>query len=114
MNIEQTAIKYLEEKLDVPVFADVPKKRPDEFVTVERAGGSLANVVIDHASIVIQSWAKTRHDASELAISVDLAMHCFVDEKGVSNVERNAGPYNFPDPDNTQARYQSLYEIIFL
>lgn len=111
MNIEATIIEYLSEALDVPVSADVPTKRPDAFVTVERLGGNLSDVALDHAGVAVQSWAGTRLGASELMEQVDTAMRD-MDVLNVSKVYRNSIS-NFPDPDNSMGRYQGYYEIVF-
>ena len=112
MNIEATIIEYLTHALDVPVSADVPKKRPKAFVTVERVGGGLVYVVLDAAEVAIQAWAETRHEASELIERVDTAMRGITKIPAITRIDRNTIT-NFPDPDNTMARYQGYYELSF-
>ena len=112
MNIEQVIIKHLTAALDVPVKADVPKNRPERFVTVERVGGQLAYYVFDHADIAVQAWAPTRHEASELIELADTAMHRITEITNITKVARNSIT-NFPDPDDKLSRYQGYYELIF-
>lgn len=110
MNIEAAIIGGLNEALTVGVYADVPKTRPDSFVTVERTGGSRDYYgLIDRPTIAVQSWAETRYKASQLANDVDKAMHALVGSNGITNVETNTIT-NFPSTDGVP-RYQGLYEI---
>jgi hypothetical protein len=114
MNIESIVINALDEILSVPVSADVPKDRPKSFVTVERTGGGKNGVTIDNATLAVQSWDTSRSKASTLAETVDTAMLDLAkDGTIISSVTRDAGPYNFPDPDGKSARYQGVYDIIF-
>ena len=113
MNIESAIIRYFDGVLAVPVSADVPQTRPEAFVTIERVGGRLDNVVLDHASIAIQSWAGSRAEASELSEKADTAMLAFPSVlQGIVKVTRES-IYNFPDPDYSMARYQGVYELVF-
>ena len=110
MNIEATIISGLSEALQVNVYADVPKTRPAEFVTVERTGGGRdAYGLIDRPSIAVQSWSETRYKASQLANTVDAAMHSLVGYDGITSVVTNTIT-NFPSSDGVP-RYQGLYEI---
>lgn len=109
MNIEAVIKEYLSSKLAVLVSVTVPSNRPEKFVTIERTGGPLEYVVMDHATLAIQSWAKTPYEASELANEVDSTMQN-LNLPNITKVERNS-IYNFPDTQ--KARYQGVYEVIF-
>lgn len=109
VNIETTLIAYLREK-GFSAYANVPAKRPVEFVTVERTGGSHDAVAIDRPTVVIQSWSDSRLNASILAYNVNEAMlKC--DAEGVMRVSCNS-MYNFPDTDSDTNRYQAVYDIV--
>ena len=110
MNVEVSIISGLGTVLDVTVYADVPKNRPDSFVTVERTGGGRdAYGLIDRPTIAVQSWAKTRYEAAQLANTVDAVMHSLVGYDGITSVVTNTIT-NFPSSDGVP-RYQGLYEI---
>lgn len=111
MNIEATIIEYLSDSIDVPVSADVPKNRPEEFITIERVGGQVDGLVMDHANIVVQAWTQNRFSASELIESIDTIL-LNLNINNITNIERTT-VYNFPDPDYSMARYQAEYEVIF-
>jgi hypothetical protein len=59
MNILIETIAYLDDRLNVPVSADVPAQRPDAFVTVSRDGGGKTKVD-DRATITVQVWDSDR------------------------------------------------------
>lgn len=111
-DITALTIAYLTNALECEVFAEVPNKAPEVFVTVERTGGGAEMYgAIDHPTLAVQSWAKTQLDAYDLAAQVDgLMLAMPFDETNVFDCERNS-LYNFPDPDSRQSRYQGVYEL---
>ena len=108
VNVEAEIIAFLTEALDpVPVYADVPKVKPGEFVTVELAGGD-SGMFDQSATLIIQSWAQTRYDASELARIVNEVLFDAADaDNGIAHVTCNH-PYNYPDD---MPRYQMVAEV---
>ncbi|HIW77049.1 MULTISPECIES: hypothetical protein [Gordonibacter] len=110
MDIEKRLADYLTTSVGVLAQPDVPRKRPDRFITVERTGGPLENVVIDRATVAVQCWAASRYEASALAARADAALASFSQEPGVTAVKRQS-LYNFPDPTSGLARYQLVVEI---
>lgn len=109
MNIEARVIEFLNSELEeCEVFGDVPQTRPEMFVTVELTGG-VAQFFKREAQLAIQCWAKTRFDASELALETQDALWSFVDEPQIMRVEQNH-PYNYPD-EGVSARYQFVATI---
>lgn len=108
-NVEAHVIARLGTLLGVPVFADVPAARPDAFVTVERTGGGrLHRGLLDRPTLAVQSWAPTRHAASELSGQVDAAMHA-IEGWPVTSVVTDT-IYNFP-AEGPHARYQGVYQL---
>ena len=109
MNVEQEIVDYLKSK-GLDVYADVPKPRPREFVTVERTGGSADSVSIDRPTVAIQAWAKSRYEASTLMYQVDGDMRDIaVGTNGIMKCTRNSLS-NWPDED--QPRYQAVYDLV--
>ena len=109
MNIEATILAHLKGR-GFNALADVPKDRPNEFVTVERTGGGKDSVVLDRPTVAVQSWSTSRYKASELALRVDAAMEEITTVSGVSKCKRNS-MYNYPD-ESGQARYQAVYDLV--
>jgi hypothetical protein len=112
-NIEEIVIAALGAALPVPVSADVPKDRPESFVTVELTGGGKAGPSVDSATLAVQSWAQGRHGAAELSCEADAAMLDIPLGSSVVSKVARAGRYNFPDPDGKSARYQGVYDITY-
>lgn len=110
MDIEVTIIKYLSACLpEVSVSGDLPNPRPERAVTLERTGGPEDRIVLDHPTIAIQCWGKTRSEAMELADSVEEYMRQ-LDDPGIPEVAKS-GKYNFPD-EYGNPRYQLVYDLI--
>lgn len=109
-DVEGEVVAWLRSR-GLRAFADVPRKRPDEFVTVERTGGGAGEgAALDLPMVVVQSWAPTRARASALSREADAAMldlpdHC----DWASACERNA-IYNYPD--EASPRYQAVYDLV--
>lgn len=110
MDIEAAIIKFLAEKTLLPVSADVPNPRPDEFITVELVGGG-GRPYIDHPQVVVQSWAKSRFVASQNARKIQAFMYCLPYEvDDVMGCSCNTLT-DLPDPDSKTPRYQGLYDL---
>lgn len=109
-DIESELVNYLLDS-GFAAFGDVPedKRKPQEFVTVERTGGTATEHVKDDAMVAVQSWAASRADASILAIKVDESVRGFLRNPRVCKVRRQS-LVNFPS-ENGEPRYQAIYEI---
>lgn len=110
MNIETKIIEYLTEK-GHKAYANVPRKRPETFVTVERTGGGFDSVIIDRPTVAVQMWAPSRLAASELAYAVRDNILKMNELVGISKVSLNA-LYNFPDADSGTNRYQAVFDFV--
>lgn len=109
--IEIIVIRYLEKKLDVDVFFEEPLNKEDEYVTIEKTGGYIENY-INHATIVVQSYAKSLYQAALLNEKVKKAMFDIVEIDDISSVKLNSD-YNFTDQSKKKYRYQSVFEFIY-
>lgn len=85
-----------------------PKNAPSEFVTAERTGGGMSDVV-DHPTIAVQTWAQSEARAEEMALEIRNAT-LTSRPYGFYAMAVNAGPYPFWDEETGCARYQTLYE----
>ena len=96
VNLGYNANTYPQRSQDVP------------FVTVERTGGNVADMV-DHPIFAIQTWAQSQAEAEELAL--EIRNETFVTlPHGFSQMQVNSGPYPFWDEDTGLPRYQTVYE----
>lgn len=113
LDVVEALRPYLAGAVGCPVYAKVPRERPERFVTLQRTGGP-ADVygLIDRPTLAVQSWAQSDYEASCLAAAVDAAMHQAPDHvRNLMSCERNT-LHDFPDPDSRLPRYQGLYELV--
>lgn len=95
---------------NLEAFLDVPKERPDRFLTVERTGGPEGQIT-GTPTLAIQVWAEHRFEAGDMARLVAGVVRSavvlpWVGRVGIQSI------YNFPDPDSKQARYQIVVELV--
>ena len=107
-SIEEGVIAWLT-GLGYDAHATVPKDRPDRFVTVERTGGDVADMV-DHPEIAIQTWARSAADAEQDACAIRMVALAGNLPGGVHSMRVNSGPYKFYDEESMQPRYQTVYD----
>ena len=107
-SIEEALVSWLS-SLGYDAHANVPKDRPGRFVTVERTGGEVADMV-DHPSIAIQTWAQSAAEAEEDACAIRLAAISGPLPAGVHSMRVDSGPYKFYDEESMQPRYQTVYD----
>ena len=91
-------------------YVRVPKDRPQKFVTVERTGGGVADMV-DYPMVAIQTWAQTQAEAEEDASAIRMVALVGELPEGVHSMRVNAGPYKFYDEDSMQPRYQVVFDV---
>lgn len=109
MDIERVAAQRLMEATGVKAVLEVQKHRPAEFISVEMTGGS-GDRFIRTASLAVQSWARTRKRAAEIASLVEAAVQDIADEPNVFRAVAS-GTYRWPDPDSGHERYQTNVEL---
>lgn len=110
MNAEDAIVAHLAASLPVAVFREVPRDRPDSFVTVERTGGALNELVRDSALLAVQAWAATPKAARELAYQCRDALTCAVERDSVFSVSVTS-LYNDADTDSGSPRYQLVCTV---
>lgn len=108
MDIEREVALMLKERVGVPVVLEVPRDRPDEFVSVELLGGGSG--MFDQARLAVQSWARTRLRARQIASEVERAAADLDEHPNLFGPSVD-DTYRFPDPDSGQARYQTVVSI---
>lgn len=88
-----------------------PPASPDGmFVTVERVGGGVSNL-IDRPSMAVQVWAPAETEAEEAANAIRLAALTQVPPPGVHSMRVDSGPYPFFDESTRMPRYQLTLDI---
>ena len=108
-SIEEAVLDWLED-MGYAAYTRVPKDRPDRFVTIERTGGSVIDMV-DHPLIAVQTWATSQAVAEADACAIRMVALVGVLPEGVHSMRVNSGPYKFYDEDSDMPRYQVLYDV---
>lgn len=108
--IEKTVCDYLNDVMGLPAFWEKPEDMPEEFLIVEKTGGSVSDR-IKSATIAIQSYAGSMYRAAEINEAVISAMDNLAELSEVSGVRLNSD-YNFTDTTTKQYRYQAVFDII--
>lgn len=109
MEVERVVAGRLMDAVGVRAFLEVPDPRPGEFLTVELVGGGGGRFRQGY-TLAVQSWARTRRRAAEIAALVERAVPSLADEPDVF-APVTAGTYRWPDPDSRQERYQTTVEL---
>lgn len=108
-SIEEAVRNWLVD-MGYAAYVRVPKDRPQRFVTVERTGGGVENMV-DYPLVAVQTWAKTQAEAEEDAAAIRMVALVGNLPEGVHSMRVNAGPYKFYDEDSMQPRYQVVFDV---
>lgn len=109
MDVERTVASRISASIGVDAYLEVPRERPDEFVTVELSSTSGGRFVRE-AVLAVQSWAATRRRAAEIASLVESAVYNLVDEPEIFDAVP-ANTYRWPDEESRRERYQTTVEL---
>ena len=109
--IELIVKKYLEEKLNLPVYMENPNRTLDKYIKIEKTGGSEENHILT-ATIAIQSYALSMYESSLLNEQVKSVMKNIIELNDISKVKL-IRDYNFTDTTKKQYRYQAIYDLVF-
>lgn len=110
-DLEKACRDGLAAALAVPVFYEVPAKRPARFVVVEQTGGQTRERgALQTAQVVAQCWASTRRDARALCDEVVAAVSD-LDANPLIALARVASCFRDRDMDSGTPRYQLLIEV---
>ena len=109
--IEKIVRDFLDDRLDYPVYMEVPKgvTLPAEFVVVEKTGSGMVNH-LKSATFAIQSYAASMYRAASVNEEIKEAMDSLITLDTVSRSALNSD-YNFTDTQKKQYRYQAVYDI---
>lgn len=109
--IEATVINYLKEILNIPVYAEIPEKKPKNFVIVERIDSGDKDH-IKAATLSVYSYGESLYDAASLDEDVKYAMKNMIILDIVSSCKLGGGGRN-NDNANKLPRYESIFNVIF-
>ncbi len=109
--IEIIILKYLTEKMDVPVSMDKTDRDVKRYILVERTGSSRSNF-INTATFVFQSYAESRYEAAKLNEELKLNMDNIIELPQISRSALNSD-YDYTDTQTKEYRYQAVYNIVY-
>lgn len=111
--IEKTIMDYLGQVQELPIYAETPVDPPDEYILIERTGGSEENM-IRQAIVILQTITTVSlYRAAQMAEDIRGYMLGLISDGAVFHCSVNAGPYNFTDTSTKNYRYQTVYEIYY-
>ena len=106
--IETALIRFLNDH-DLPAYLEHEENMPQEYVIVEKIGGSETDHV-PSAILALQSYSSTLLGAAELNERLKQLMKSFAELDTICRVALNSD-YNYTDTETKQYRYQAVYEI---
>ncbi len=110
-SIERAIAKWIPTAVGASAAAEVPAERPSEFIAFEKVGGT-CRIGVNVSSVTFDVYAPTRARAEELAreLADKIIFQIMADVREVRSV-RVTGPYNFPDLEAHQPRYQMTVDF---
>ena len=110
MIIEAVIRDYLLSEIDeCPVYIDIPANPPDEFIAIDKTGGTMQNW-LSSATIAIQSNARSRYRAAVINEEVKAKMLAIASLKEIAGCHLSSD-YNFTNTATKWNRYQAVFEI---
>ena len=108
--IEKTILKYLKERMSIPIYMEQPEKKPKEFVIIEKAGKSGKQGMLYHSIFIFQSYSTSLLKAAELSEKVCEVMENSIECDEICRAKINS-EYNFTDMETKKYRYQAVFDI---
>ncbi|MDD3185912.1 MAG: hypothetical protein PHT76_11505 [Anaerostipes sp.] len=107
--IEKIILDFLNLKLDVKVYLEIPNNPDEKYVIIEKTGSGESNHV-KSATIAIQSYADSLYRAASLNEELKSTMEKAVELEQISKCKINSD-YNYTDTSSKKYRYQAVYDI---
>lgn len=112
MILEAIIIQYLNDVLDVPVYAEEPDNKVLPYVVLEQTSTDKENLIV-FAAIAFDSYADTKIDAINLNNEVISAMEGFDSVMNVSRSELNTS-YNNTDTTTKRYCYSCSFDVVYI
>lgn len=107
--IEQTVLEYMASALPVPCYLMRPENVPDQYVMIEKTGGSESNHIM-RSTFAFQSYGKTLDEAAALNEEVKIAAKDLIASSDIISSNYNTD-YNFTSTAEKKPRYQTTFDI---
>jgi hypothetical protein len=112
-NVEKLVIAWLNDEPSItwPASGDVPKVRPEKFITVDRTGGPREAMVLDMAVVLIEVYHKTsREMASDEANRIADMIPRLKNIESITRASVNS-VVHVPDTINQYERYHIYCDV---
>lgn len=109
MIIEKKIREYLKSKLNIPVYLEEPKEKPEKYLLVMKTGSSRRNF-IPSAMITVRSYAASLSETIDLNELVKNAMYDAIELDDIVKVQLNSD-YDYTDTDTKRYRYQAVFDV---
>lgn len=109
--IELTLLDYIKSLnlVGTNVFMEVPEDKPEEYIIIQRTGGTVTDVLLK-STVAIQCYSKkSKYRACVMSNALCSAL-IRMQESGVSGCVLNS-TYEYPSTNTKEYRYQSVFEI---
>lgn len=112
--IEKAILDYLNEKLSVSAYMEVPEVEDDLcFVVIEKTGSGYDNHIYS-ATVAVQSYAPTLVEAASLNATVIEKMEEIPNHViNIGRCELNSD-YNFSSTGQKRRRYQAVFDLSYV
>lgn len=107
--IEKIIYEWINNRLDVPVYLELPDRMPKRFIVFEKTSSGRRNH-INSATFAFQSYATSLFGAAELNEKLKEAVESLIESPSIMKVSLNAD-YNFTDIELERYRYQAIYDL---
>lgn len=107
--IEAIIIEYLNTKLNIPTYAEIPTKKPKKYIIVEKIDGGRVNH-IKASTVSVYSYGSSLFESAELDEMVKNAMEMIVEDERVSSCRIGGEDRNI-DTDNKEYRYETIFNL---
>lgn len=109
--IEKNILDYLNERMIVPAFMEIPDDHPARFLIIEKTGGSEENH-LKSTVIAVKSYADSLYEAALLNESLIQTMREVEALDEICSCRLNTD-YNFSDTVRNIHRYQAVFDIFY-
>lgn len=113
MIIEKVIFDYLKEKLDVPVYMEMPSNAEIPCVWLEKTASGLEEKHLYNATFAIQSYGETLYKTAQLNEEIVEKMLDIIEIDKISECNLNTA-YNYPDTTKKLYRYQAVFDLKYL
>src|SRR5690606_34276137 len=107
--IEAIVLNYLNSRLPIDVFAEIPPNPREKYVVIDKIG-SVESDHLPSSILAVRSYAESKYEASLLNEEVKTVVKQMIELDEIAGIELNSD-YNFTDTSTKEYRYQAVFEI---